>query len=173
MIKFSGDALTIYFPAPWTQRVCLFFFFQRTHAQTGKCQLEAADSCQVGVVKVSVLSCKVPSSFQKPFLPHTSTNRTCSSSPPLLAPIGLGKNTDTEAVDDTKHEKYNHVVPPHGTWGRGPRGPQREGRGNGTKAPGILWLSSCWVDRRRKRMNSEFFNLGAWLRSCSSTYITW
>ena len=22
-----------------------------------------------------------------------------------------------QAVDDTKHEKYNHVVPPHGTWG--------------------------------------------------------
>ena len=26
--------------------------------------------------------------------------------------------TILQAVDDTKHEKYNHVVPPHGTWGR-------------------------------------------------------
>ena len=29
-----------------------------------------------------------------------------------------------QAVDDTKHEKYNHVVPPHGTWGLPDLGPQ-------------------------------------------------
>lgn len=29
-----------------------------------------------------------------------------------------------QAVDDTKHEKYNHVVPPHGTWGLPDMGPQ-------------------------------------------------
>lgn len=52
MIKFSGDALTIYFQAVRKKR-CLFSW-------------------------------------------HVS-----------------------QAVDDTKHEKYNHVVPPHGTWGAG------------------------------------------------------
>ena len=57
VIKFSGDALTIYFQAGLMLR----------------------------------------------YLQHTNKH--------------VEKSTPLQAVDDTKHEKYNHVVPPHGTWG--------------------------------------------------------
>lgn len=46
-----------------------------------------------------------------------------------------------QAVDDTKHEKYNHVVPPHGTWGLPDLGPE---------ATSVLRASACCIEIHKR-----------------------
>mmetsp|Transcript_31270 Transcript_31270/g.74616 ORF Transcript_31270/g.74616 Transcript_31270/m.74616 type:complete len:1052 (-) Transcript_31270:199-3354(-) len=46
-----------------------------------------------------------------------------------------------QAVDDTKHEKYNHVVPPHGTWGLPDLGPQ---------ATAVLRACACCIEIHKR-----------------------